>query len=92
MKTDIKIDFLRYALHELMLPHQCRTNQELIWRCNRVVQHAQVILNNYGLPQDYPTELTLLRDEAYFKLAKDEIEYSFIQRLVMRIFKIKTTV
>ena len=71
MSTETKIDFIRYTLHELMLPHHF-SNDELIWRCNRVINNSQRILNQYGLPQTPPEHIRLLQDEKYYAKVKDE--------------------
>lgn len=85
IETDIKIDFLRYALHELMLPHQY-SKEELNWKCDRVVVKSQQILNQYGLPQTEPERIVLLRNEPYFLAEKDE-EIAKLNNIINRYNK-----
>lgn len=59
------IDFVRYALHESMLPHHFHPSDQQ-WRANRVTCEAQRLLNELGEPQDEPKDYTLVFKEEYW--------------------------
>ena len=59
------IDFVRYALHESMLPHHFHPSDQQ-WRANRVTCAAQELLNELGEPQDEPKNYTLVFREEYW--------------------------
>jgi hypothetical protein len=78
------IDFVKYALHESILPHHFLP-RDVEWRANRVASAAQRILNKYGIPQDEPNRYTLLHREEYYNERKQK-PYTWLQRKLLRLF------
>lgn len=60
------IDFVRYAMHETMLPHHFHP-QDNNWRSQRVCGAAQRLLNELKEEQLEPKNYTLVHNETYWE-------------------------
>ena len=77
-------DFVKYALHESMLPHHFMPN-DVNWRQTRVACEAQKILNKYSVAQVEPKNYTLLHKESYYGERKQK-PYTWFQRKLLAWF------
>lgn len=77
------VDFTKYVIYELMLPHQSNNN-DLIWKCNRVVVASQQILNSIGETQEPPKNYITLEKETFYK--REDKDYNIIQKFIIKLF------